>query len=269
MTFIALYHNIQAVLEHAKLDQPVGQSSSTLFIDVSLYKLSANNIGLDAPELAKTLDALYDQVKLVGLDWVRIGFWSRNPTIGQTADGQMVKVKEVVSTYTYLRPRGEDVTVFTLSHDEWGDIYVSGALEGISDRRMDFDGIDERVSGIPLYAIVWDETNPVYKTPSRNVIQLGNKPWSSLDEETRQRIESGILSFTIQCDYKTPEELVLKGIIWRKHTIGLYLSSDSLPLEQYAFRDGVALSLVSAAGRILDNLLTEPGAAIFFQERSF
>lgn len=239
-----------------------------LLIRTSSYPILASQTSLDAPRLATTLEKSYDQVKLVGQDWVRIGLWSREPTLGRTQAGHIFQIKEMVTSFLYLRPRAglyvDQLDVFSVMNHEKSESDLddsAGPFNKIVGGRYEYTTEDDRNSGIPIYSVMWDERDPIDNHPIRSVMQLGNRPWSSIPEDDRQKIESGLLSFTAECDYQTSEGLSLKAITWWNANIDLYLSED---LERYTpFSDQSEIRLASAVGGILNTVFNH-GSKSFF-----
>lgn len=253
----------QALVEHPK--DPTGQD---FIIRASAYPLCYQKEGWDGSTLARILEEYYDQVKPIGQNWVRLGLWSQYPTIGKLETGQVVPIKEIV-TFLYLSPRTTLIDTLDIFRviDNRGESYawddMEYGLRGIVGGRFEYNTEVERESGIPIFAVMWDEQDPVETRPSRNVINPRNRPWSSIPEDLRQRIEAGFLSFSIQCDYQTPEGINLKGVQFYQDSIDLYIQNSSLPIEPYAPSDEAELLLVSSVGRILGLLYTEGASALF------
>lgn len=259
----------QALIEPLK--DPTGQ---VFIARASAYPLCYRKEGWDGPTLAGMLEEYYDQVKRIGQDWVRLGLWSRSPTLGKLQTGQVIPIKEIV-TFLYLRPRAAlvDTSVDTLDvfriisgrQEEYLWDNMEHAFRGIVGGKFDYNTEDEKQSGIPIYAIMWDENqNSSEGTgPSRHVMQLGNNPWSSIPDDLRQRIEAGLLDFSIQCDYKTSEGLGVRGVTFHKELIDLYIACDSLPILPDPLSDEADLLLTSSVGDILDILYTK-GATAFY-----
>ena len=187
----------------------------------------------------------------------------------------------MVTTFLYLRPRAglhiDQLDVFSVMNHEhsesdlndsvlWEGVdqygsHHSGPLNKIVGGRYEYNTEDERNAGIPIYGVTWDKQN-LDDYPILSAIRLGNNPWSSIPEDDRQEIEAGLLSFSIECDYQTPEGLGLKGVTFWNNLIDLHLSEGSEPYTP--FSDQIELRLATAVGGILNTIFTT-GAKTFFE----
>lgn len=226
-------------------------STEVAVVVAQRYQFSPQLRECDTQGLSDHLQKSYDQVEVVDLDLVRLGFWERKPTFGRIASGEVVRIKEIVRPY-YLRPAGELLDMFSTSPgSETNYFFTAGQRSDIVQGMIEWRSEDLAYSDYPLFSVMWDESSKPEEGSNlrRSVVELGGSRWSQIPETDRQRMENGLVSWSIKCDYRERfKRFILKGVTFSNQGgVLLYVEP----------QDQIGIELAHFVGSVMDILYSE------------